>query len=489
MKASEAVSPLSAAPMPAAALPPASAGAPPGATARTLRRGGVTYATTQYLGMTLGFIGSTLMVRMASPQDVASYLLLLQAITAVGLTMQLGLGPAALRFAPVTRGAGGTAATALLRRRLFRIQVLLWLAIVPPLALAWPWIARRLESPELAKASPLLVAAAVLASFGNLADNYLRAFRLYTASALFTHFMARAFLLAGFVTLWLLHSREIPWEVLISIYMAAQLAAALGYAISLRLTTPGETSEPRAAQPAPPIREILGATTAMGLRSAASVLFVSSDLWVLAWARPHAEVAVYGIASRVLQIMGAIPGVANSRHITPIATPPVHGRADGGDGGAGAHRLDLGGDDLGGLLSGSPPRRPAADPPRLRPDVRGELGDPAHPGGRQLLGHRLGVGRLRAADERQPQPAARVDRRRGGAQLGAEPRPRPPVGGLRRRRRDDDDADPAQPRHGLFGAAADRRAHVRLSLPRALVGDPALAARARRAAGGGGLRA
>jgi O-antigen/teichoic acid export membrane protein len=278
---------------------------------RALRRGGITYAAMQYLGMTLGFIGSTIMVRVASPQDVASYLLLLQAMTALGLVMQLGLGPAALRFAPISRGEGGSAATALLRRRLFTIQITLWAVIIPLLLLAWPWIARKLDAPELAKATPFLLGAAILASFGNLADNYLRSFRMYSASALLTHFMPRSVLLGGFLALWISSSKEMPWEVLISIYMAAQLAAGIGFALMLARTTAGETSEPRTAQQPPRVRNILGATTAMGLRSAASVLFVSSDLWVLAWARSHEEVAVYGIASRVLQVMGAIPGVAN----------------------------------------------------------------------------------------------------------------------------------------------------------------------------------
>jgi O-antigen/teichoic acid export membrane protein len=126
-----------------------------------------------------------------------------------------------------------------------------------------------------------------------------------------THFAPRALLLGGFLSLWLTVRTGVPWEMLIAIYMASQLAAGLGFALNLPRTTAGETSEPRLAQRPPEIRNILGATTAMGLRSAASVLLVSSDLWVLAWARPHEEVAIYGIASRVLQIMGAIPGVAN----------------------------------------------------------------------------------------------------------------------------------------------------------------------------------
>lgn len=283
-----------------------------GATGGTLRRGGAFFAVSQFLGMGLGFIGSTVMVRVAGPQDVASYLLLLQAIMALGLTMQLGLGPAALRFVPVSRGEGGDAATAVLRRRLLRIQLTLWCVLVPPLALAWPWVARRLDAPELAGATPFLIGAALLASLGHLADNYLRAFRMYANSALLTHLTPRVVLLGGFVGLWLTaEPKSVPWEMLVSIFLGSQLVAALGYALSLPRTTAAETSEPRTAQTPPDIRTILGATTAMGLRSAASVLFVSADLWILSWARPHEEVAVYGIAARVLQVLAALPGIAN----------------------------------------------------------------------------------------------------------------------------------------------------------------------------------
>ena len=286
--------------------------APKGTVARGhLRRGGTLFAGSQFLGMALGFIGSTVLVRVAQPQDVASYLLLLQATTALGLILQLGLGAAALRFVPVSRGEGGETATALLRRRLFRIQITLWCVIVPPLALAWPWIARRLDAPELASATPFLIAAGLLASLGHLVDNYLRAFRLYGSSALFSHLTARVLVLGGFVALWISAADAVPWQLLISIFLGAQLAQALGYALSLPRTTPGETSEPRTAVLPPDIRTILGATTAMGLRSAVSILFVSADLWILSWARPHEEVAVYGIVTRVLQVMAALPGIAN----------------------------------------------------------------------------------------------------------------------------------------------------------------------------------
>ncbi|HWM93181.1 MAG TPA: lipopolysaccharide biosynthesis protein [Thermoanaerobaculia bacterium] len=278
-----------------------------------LRRGGALFAGSHFLGMALGFAGSMMLVRVARPEQVASYLMLLQAATALGLVLQLGLGPATLRFAPVSRGQGGEQATGLLRRRLFSIQFGIWALIVPPLVLFWPSIARALHAPDLATAAPFLITSAVLASLGQLMDAYVRSFRLYSVAAPLGHFAPRALIFGGFVALWMSGRHDLPWELLICIYLGSQLAVALGYALALRWTTPMESSEPREAHLPPGVRTILGTTTAMGMRAAIAVLFLSSDLWLLSWARPEDKVAVavYGIAARVMQIMASLPGIAN----------------------------------------------------------------------------------------------------------------------------------------------------------------------------------
>lgn len=280
-------------------------------TRNRLLRGGALFGLCQFTGMALGFVSGMVLVRVAEKPAVASYMLLQQAVMALGMALQLGLGAAALRFAPISRGVGGERATAVLRRRLLALQLFLWGAVVPPLVVLWPWIARRLDAPELGKATGFLIAAAVLSSFGNLVDSYLRAFRLYQLSAPLTHLLPRALILGGFVLLLLETSGQEPWEVIASVYVGAMIANAVGYAFALLRTTPGESSEPRTASSPPGYREILGTSTAMGLRSAASVLFVASSLWVLSWARPHEEVAVYGVAATLLQLMAAIPSIAN----------------------------------------------------------------------------------------------------------------------------------------------------------------------------------
>ncbi|HEV2845831.1 MAG TPA: polysaccharide biosynthesis C-terminal domain-containing protein [Thermoanaerobaculia bacterium] len=286
--------------------------AEPGGLSRArLLRGGMFFGFSQFAGMALGFLSSMALFRVADKTAVASYTLLQQAIMAVGMILQLGLGAAALRYVPVCRGRGGERAMAVLRRRLFGIQVALWVVVIPALALVWPVVARRLDAPELGRATVFLVAAALLTSFGHLADNYLRSFRLYVLSASLTHLVPRAFILGSFLFLLLLNPGRETWEVLASIYLGSSLVSALGYALALRATSAGEGSEPRQALPPPSVREILGTSSAMGLRSAAAVLFVSSSLWVLSWARPHEEVAVYAAAAALLQIMAAIPGISN----------------------------------------------------------------------------------------------------------------------------------------------------------------------------------
>jgi O-antigen/teichoic acid export membrane protein len=294
----------------AAPLEPPTGSSPQATTLRRLRRGGALFGASQVVGLGLSFLSGMVLVRVAAKTDVASYLLLQQAIMAVSLVLQLGLGPAALRFGPITRGRGGERATALLRRRLFGIQMGLWTIVIPILALVWPWIARKMEAPELARATPLLLGTAMLTSFGHLLDNYLRAFRMYASSAPLSHIVPRGLVLAGFLGLLATFPGSVPWEVLASIYAVSLLVTEIAYAAALQATTPEETSEPRTAHAPPGVREILATSTPMGLRSAASVLYVASSLWILSWAGSKEEVAVYGVAASLVQALSVIPSMA-----------------------------------------------------------------------------------------------------------------------------------------------------------------------------------
>ena len=305
---------------PLAPTPPA-----PALSARALRRGGMLFGASQGIGMAMGFLGSMAMVRLAPRSEVASYLLLLQAALSLSLVFQLGLAEAALRFVPISRGEGGEVATRVLRRRLLGIQLAVWAVGAPPLALAWPALVRRLGAPELAGAAAILLALVMLSTLGRVIDAYLRAFRLYPASATLTHILPRALVLGGFGVLLAAGFRGVSWIVLIAIFLGAQLATDLVYAACLPATHRGEASEPRQATAPPPIGTIVSTTAAMGMKSAVGMIMVSTDLWILSWARSHEEVAVYGVVTRIIQVMGALPAIAS--FILPQEIAVLH--ADG----------------------------------------------------------------------------------------------------------------------------------------------------------------
>src|SRR6185295_12195430 len=124
-----------------------------------------------------------------------------------------------------------------------------------------------LGAPELGRAAAILLALVMLSTLGRVIDAYLRAFRLYPASAALTHLVPRALVLAGFGGLLLAGFRGVSWLVLIAVFLGSQLATDLAYAVCLPATHRGESSEPRQATPPPPIGTIVSTTAAMGLKS------------------------------------------------------------------------------------------------------------------------------------------------------------------------------------------------------------------------------
>jgi hypothetical protein len=176
----------------------------------------------------------------------------------------------------------------------------------PLVYFAWPTLARRLDAPELAGAAPYLLVTAMLSALGRIADAYLRAFRFYTSSAFLTHLFPRLLVCAGFLALLVAHARGSSWPVLIGIFLGGQLLTALAYVGRLIATTAEETSEERTADPPPSTQEIFTTTIAMGLRSAAAVLMISSDLWILSWARSHEEAELERLARSAATACGIL---------------------------------------------------------------------------------------------------------------------------------------------------------------------------------------
>jgi O-antigen/teichoic acid export membrane protein len=109
---------------------------------------------------------------------------------------------------------------------------------------------------------------------------------------------------------WFMTGAATTWTTLAAIFVGAQLIAALGYACALLATTGAETSERRQATPTPPLRAIVSAAVTMAVRSGVSILLATSALWVLSWARPHEDVAAYGVILSIAQLVSLTTSVA-----------------------------------------------------------------------------------------------------------------------------------------------------------------------------------
>jgi O-antigen/teichoic acid export membrane protein len=276
---------------------------------RTLAAGPGLFATAQLFGLALSFAGSALMVRVASPSAIASYLLFLQSVMAISVLMQAGLAPATLRFAPLARGAGGDTSTAVLRRRLLALLVVTWVIVAIPTLVWWPTIAQRLDAPELSGAATVVLATAALLALNQVIDAYTRSFRHYTSSALIGDVTPRVLIASAFAACVALHV-EATWTSLGTIFITAQVMTALAYARALFATTAAETSEQRSATTPPALRSVIAVAGTMGVRAGVSIVVGASALWVLSWARPHEEVAVYGVMLSIGQLVGLTAAVA-----------------------------------------------------------------------------------------------------------------------------------------------------------------------------------
>jgi O-antigen/teichoic acid export membrane protein len=279
---------------------------PPGP---NIARGSLFFAAAHAVALLVSLLGNMALVRIAPPSEIASYLLFVQTVTMLAIVLHLGLANSTLRLAPLARGAGGRDATAKLRRRLLGLQLMFWAIALPILHFAWPPLTRRLGAPELPAVGPAVAGVAAILSLARTSTAYLRAFRRYLAAATLEQLGARALMTTCFVVI-LVRGGGVSWVALAAIFSVASAASLLAQATALGATTPLEENEPRVAQPPPGSAAIARLAAVIGANGIIAALVVSSDLWILSATRSHAEVALYGMMLRLLQLVTFSPMVA-----------------------------------------------------------------------------------------------------------------------------------------------------------------------------------
>jgi len=294
----------------------------PGATLqrRLFRAGGWTLAGRLLLALA-AFGVNVFLTRLLPPAEVAGYFLLVSLVTVVALVAQLGLPTSVVRFAAesVGQSRGGRAAgaiqTALLCGLASGVLAGGALAVLGS-AVAGRWHALDFDVVAYGVAGVWVVAmvlgAIVAEAFRGLHDNRL--------AGVFGGALANSLAVALLAALWAFSQAHELREVLALTTAAAAISAAVGWRLlrgQMRKLGPAEALSPR---------ELLATAWPLMVASVAIFVVTQADLWIAAASFSKQEVALYGAAARMVQLV-MMPMLILNMVLLPLVAE-LHGRGD-----------------------------------------------------------------------------------------------------------------------------------------------------------------
>ncbi len=237
------------------------------------------------------------LARLLTRADLGRYFLVLSLAGALSTLAQLGLGPAATRAIAAARSEGTPEETAGIVRAVLR-RGLLGVALAGTAALA---LATGLS---LGLVIGLLLAACVFAqTWQTLSAELLRGFQDIRSATLFgelTGSLATFVLLFAALAFW----RDASLETVLLLVVASTFLAAVLGAARLRRHLP-------AVKPNAPPR-LLADSAPILVTQFVWMLRTHADIWIMSALRPPAEVALYGVATRLAALLVAPQNIAKS---------------------------------------------------------------------------------------------------------------------------------------------------------------------------------
>lgn len=287
---------------------------------RLFRAGGWTLAGRLLLALA-AFAINVLLTRLLQPAEVAGYFLLLSLVTAVALVAQLGLPTSVVRFAAESLGQsrGGRAAGAI--RGALRCGLASGALAGGALAAAGVLAAAAWHALDFDVYTYIAAGVWVLAMvLGTIIAESFRGLHDARLAGAFGGALANVLTVAFLVAAWaasLLHGLH---EVIAAATAAAAINVALGWhLLRARTRTLGPVEEF-------PSRELLATALPLMVASVAIFVVTQADLWIAAAHFRKEEVALYGAAARMVQLV-MMPMLILNMVLQPLVAE-LHGRGD-----------------------------------------------------------------------------------------------------------------------------------------------------------------
>lgn len=267
-----------------------------------LVKGGSWAVGGRVITMAAGFVSAALLARLLSPDELGSYFLALSVVTLGSIFGSLGLNQVAVRFiaASLESRQPDIARTVVIR------IALLGVGGAVAAGAAYALVGHRvgaalLNAPALGALSGLVAAWIVVQTVQNVLAEVFRGFHDIRGASIFGGAASSVFLLVGLAALWTLaDGGSLPTVVLLGVGTFA-----LSTAIGIRVIVGRVRNLPyKTAEPAPTAGELLWVGAPLLASNVTLFWFAQGPLWIVGASLPHDDVALYGLAMRIVALLG-----------------------------------------------------------------------------------------------------------------------------------------------------------------------------------------
>lgn len=284
----------------------------------------------------IALLSNLLLARLLTPQDFGAYLLVVSVVAVGAVLSCLGLNNATVRFVAESTGLGRLART----RRTVAVVVGLGISGALVVGLAYyagvgGLLGRALGVPALAGLAGLIAGWIFIAAAQELFAETFRGFhdvRLATLLGGMTigdsaGLIMRGLFLACLAGLWFAGGEtDLTTIVLIAVSSGTITALVSGLFLYFRTASLAAPAEDATAEDGVRVRNVLGVSLPLLVNNLTLIFLTRADLWIIAAFSSLEQVAVYGVASRLMLLVTMPLTVSNA--VLPPVIAELHARGE-----------------------------------------------------------------------------------------------------------------------------------------------------------------
>ncbi|MFC1844172.1 flippase [Thermodesulfobacteriota bacterium] len=280
---------------------------------KRLFSGGLWAIAGSMLTALMGLIVNALLSRLLTPEEFGAYFLTFSFATVSMLLARLGLGAAVVRLIAESIGLNNLGRARAIIKKIFILATIGILLVCTIIAMGFgQWLSLELMKSSLMYSViglvPILIA---INTYRSLIAETFRGFHDIKFASIFNGLISSIFSALFFAVLWIVWGHSNLKEILLLSIVAGAMSTLMSFFVLTRkIQTLENDGKVR-------IKEILAISSPLLVVNLALYVFTQADIWVIGAFRSQEDVAVYGAAVRLVQLVAMPLLIVNS------VVPPV----------------------------------------------------------------------------------------------------------------------------------------------------------------------